>query len=220
MNLRVAGALAVALLLTAPAYGQTADGAAGGNAPQSSSAPPAPIAPAAPAAASAAPAPAAPTTAPAPATTATAPPPTTSAPPTTTAPKSGFVGIDLPPPPPGKGEVVFFRPKDLQGWAIWFNIRENGKALGKLTNGVYFVAFVDPGAHTFTAATENKDTLKLIVEPGQTYYVAGSITMGFWVGEANIAPSDQEDFLKASHNLKLANPPADDSSGSHDGATN
>ena len=118
--------------------------------------------------------------------------------------------IAIPPPPDGKGQVVFFRKSAFQGMAVWFNVRENGQALGKLTSGTYFIKVEDPGDHTYTAATENKDNLKLEVEPGETYYVEGRVTMGIMVGEANIAPSDQATFDKASKKLKLAKPPADD----------
>jgi len=212
MNLPVAGAFAAALLLSAPAYAQPAsdnpapasNAAAApdvGASAAGQSAPPATNAPAATA-----------PTAP-PATTPAVPPPTASAPPTNVPAKGGFVGADIPPPPPGKGEVVFFRPNEYVGWAVWFNNRENGKALGKLTNGVYFVTVADPGPHTYTAATENKDMLKLEVDPGEIYYVEGTVTMGVFVGEADISPSDQDEFVKAAHKLKEVKS-ADDSSAS------
>ena len=123
-------------------------------------------------------------------------------------PKGGFQSIDIPAPPDGKGEVVFFRKSGLQGSAVWFKVRENGAELGKLTSGVYFVSVEDPGAHTFTAATENKDTLKLEVDPGETYYVEGRVTMGMFIGEANLSPSDEATFQKNANHLKAATPVA------------
>jgi len=54
--------------------------------------------------------------------------------------------IDPPPPPPGMGQVVFFRSPSLLGTAQWFNVREHGQALGKLTNGDYFVAVLPPAS--------------------------------------------------------------------------
>jgi hypothetical protein len=113
----------------------------------------------------------------------------------------------IPPPPAGKGEVVFFRPGAYVGWAVWFNVRENGQALGKLTNGAYFVKVTDPGPHTYTAATENHDVLKLEVDDGETYYVRGSVQMGVLVGEAALTPSDQPTFEKHFKHMKLAKPP-------------
>jgi len=122
-------------------------------------------------------------------------------------PKGGFAKIALPAPPDGKGLVVFFRKPAFQGSAVWFKVRENGVELGKITPGVYFVAVADPGEHTYTAATENKDSLKLQVDAGETYFVEGTITMGFFIGEANLTPSDEAAFDKVSQKLKLASPP-------------
>jgi hypothetical protein len=199
LNLAQSLLTAAAVLAAIPAFAQDASSATPAAAPAASAAP---ADAAAPAPAAAAPD-AAPATAPAAAAPAAAP---------TAAPKanqsststSGVIGA----PPAGKGQVVFFRPSAMSGWAVWFNVRENGAALGKLTNGVYFVTPLDPGTHTFTAATENKDTLKLEIDDGETYYVKGGITMGIMIGEANIAPSDKVAFEKAVGHMKLAPPPA------------
>jgi len=118
--------------------------------------------------------------------------------------------IPVPPPPPGRGQVVFFRAKSLLGTGQWFNVREGGKALGKLTNGAYFVEITTPGLHTYTAQTEPEftDRLKLKVDAGETYFVSGALTKGVVIGAANLEPSDRGMFNKASKTLKLAPPPA------------
>lgn len=120
--------------------------------------------------------------------------------------------INILPPPAGKGQVVFFRGKSLMGTGQWFNVREDGKALGKLTNGAYFVEITEPGVHTYTATTEPelKDHLKLEVDPGETYYVEGTLTKGVVIGTANISPSERAAFDKASKDLKLAPPVMDE----------
>jgi hypothetical protein len=71
--------------------------------------------------------------------------------------------LDIPPPPQGQGQVVFFRAKNAANFGTWFNVRENGQALGKLGNGAYFIARFIPGDHTFTATLEPefKDHLTL-----------------------------------------------------------
>lgn len=122
-----------------------------------------------------------------------------SAPPETTA-------LDVPPPPPGQGQVVFFRPKSLLGVGQWFNVRENGKALGKLTNGDYFVLPVAPGLHTYTAKTEPefKDRLTLKIDAGETYFVEGALTKGLLIGVADLNPSDRAAFTAAAKDLKPA----------------
>jgi len=108
------------------------------------------------------------------------------------------------PPPKGMGQVVFFRAHSLLGTGQWFNVRENGKALGKLTNGAYFVETVEPGLHTYTATEEPefKDSLKLQIDPDHTYFVEGILTKGVVIGAADLTPSDRAAFDKAAGGLK------------------
>ncbi len=117
--------------------------------------------------------------------------------------------IQIPPPPPGKGLVVFFRPKSVMGTGQWFNVRENGAALGKLTNGSYFVQVTEPGVHTYTASVEPefKDHLKLEIDAGETYFVAGGLTKGVIIGAADLTPSDRASFNKAAKDLAAAAAP-------------
>jgi hypothetical protein len=102
------------------------------------------------------------------------------------------------------GQVVFFRAHSLLGTGQWFNVRENGKALGKLTNGAYFVETVEPGLHTYTATEEPefKDSLKLQIDPDHTYFVEGILTKGVVIGAADLTPSDRAAFDKAAGGLK------------------
>jgi hypothetical protein len=120
--------------------------------------------------------------------------------------------IALPKPPKGQGQVVFFRKKSLLGTGQWFNVREDGKALGKLTNGAWFVQAEAPGAHTFTAKTEPefKDRLTLKVDAGETYFVEGGLTHGVVIGVPNLTPSDNAAFAAAAKDLKPAGPPGED----------
>jgi hypothetical protein len=129
----------------------------------------------------------------------------------TTAPvAAGDIAIG--PPPPGQGQVVFFRPKSLMGTGQWFNVREAGKPLGKLVNGAYFVQVATPGPHTYTAVDEPefKDRLKLRVDPGQTYFVEGSLTKGLVLGVADLTPSNRARFEKVAGTLKPAPAPTAD----------
>jgi hypothetical protein len=118
--------------------------------------------------------------------------------------------IPLPAPPQGMGQVVFFRAKSVLGTGQWFNVRENGDALGKLSNGAYFVQVATPGIHTYTATMEPeaKDKLRLEIDPGQTYFVQGTLTKGLAIGFADLSPSSRDAFDKASKSLRLATAPA------------
>jgi hypothetical protein len=107
-------------------------------------------------------------------------------------------------PEAGKAQIVFFRPSKLTGAAIGFKVREGETELGKLRNGKYFVANVEPGTHQYTVHSEAKDVLTLEVESGETYYVQGTITMGFMAGRPNLSPSDQATFDGIAGKLKLA----------------
>jgi hypothetical protein len=110
-------------------------------------------------------------------------------------------------PPAGKGQVVFFRRSSLLGFPYWTNVRENGVAYGKLTNGVYFVQVLDPGVHQFDTSVLGKDAMKVNVDPGETYYVEGKITMQLVGYTITMAPSDEGAFARVKNSLKLAPAP-------------
>lgn len=182
----------------------------------------APATPGVEATATAAPAPAAPSAdAPAAATpAAAAPAPAAPSTDTTAAPGDAATGADAPAaeapapsaaasadgkigaPPAGKGQIVFFRPSKFAGAAIGFKVREGETELGKLRSGNYFVAAVEPGTHQYIVHSEAKDILTMEVEAGETYYVQGTITMGFMAGRPNLSPSDQATFDGMSAKLK------------------
>ncbi|MBD9437059.1 DUF2846 domain-containing protein [Pseudoxanthomonas sp. PXM03] len=107
-------------------------------------------------------------------------------------------------PSEGMGQIVFFREKKFAGAAVKYKVREGETELGKLSSGTYFVASVAPGTHQYTVHSEAKDVLTLEVEAGETYYVLGSITMGFMAGRPNLSPSDEAAFNGMAKELKPA----------------
>lgn len=107
-------------------------------------------------------------------------------------------------PPAGKGQIVFFRPSKFAGAAVGFKVREGQTELGKLRSGKYFVAVVEPGQHQYTVHSEAEDVLTMEVEAGETYYVQGTINMGFLVGRPNLSPSDAATFDGIAAKLELA----------------
>ncbi|WP_189456369.1 DUF2846 domain-containing protein [Cognatilysobacter bugurensis] len=106
--------------------------------------------------------------------------------------------------PADKGQIVFFRESKMMGAAIGFKVREGETELGKLRNGKYFVVAVEPGTHEYAVQGETKDLLTMEIEPGETYYVKGSLGMGLVAGRPNLAPSDEATFMGMSKKLKLA----------------
>jgi len=124
--------------------------------------------------------------------------------PAATAAAAATSGSMIGAPQPGKGQIVFFRPSKFAGAAIGYKVREGTTELGKLRNGKYFVAAVEPGAHEYTVHSEAKDILNLEVEAGETYYVQGTVTMGMFAGRPNLSPSTKADFDAISAKLKPA----------------
>ncbi|MGD9584918.1 MAG: DUF2846 domain-containing protein [Lysobacterales bacterium] len=114
--------------------------------------------------------------------------------------------IELAAPAEGKAQIVFFRPKKFAGSAVGFIVREGEAELGKLRNGNYFVASVEPGKHVYTVHSEAKDELNVELESGETLFAKGTINMGILAGRPNLSPSSEAEFraakLKPSKPLK------------------
>lgn len=106
----------------------------------------------------------------------------------------------------GKARVVFFRPSKFAGGAIGFIVREKDVELGKLRSGNFFVLNVEPGKHTYSVHSEAKDDSIHEVEAGETYFVAGSISMGFLAGHPHLTASDLAAFEAALPKLKPSKP--------------
>ncbi len=109
----------------------------------------------------------------------------------------------IPAPTAGKGQVVFYRTGGFVGAAISCNVRENGKLIGGLGGGKYFVQEFEPGKHVFTTKSEATDTLNMEIESGETYYVRCTIGMGVVAGRPNLSPVQKADFDEKSAKLKL-----------------
>jgi len=106
----------------------------------------------------------------------------------------------------GKARVVFFRPSKFVGAAIGFIVREQTAELGKLRSGWYFVINAEPGAHTYTVHSEATDNTTMELEAGETYFVTGSISMGFLVGHPHLAVTDLPAFEAVLPKLERAKP--------------
>lgn len=117
---------------------------------------------------------------------------------TTKAPK---VPVVVNAPPAGKGQVVFFRPGGA-GTAIRCTIRENGKMVGRVGNGKYFIMTAEPGPHKYTTKTEATDELNVEVEADETTYVKCKIAAGLLAGRPNLSPADKAAFDAKSAKLK------------------
>lgn len=112
------------------------------------------------------------------------------------------VPAELPAPPDGKGQVIFWRPSSFVGGAMGCGVNLGTERISALGNGRYFLVNMDPGTYEFNAKSEAKDVLTLEVEDGETSYVRCTIRMGILVGRPNLAPSSQQEFDGKKEKLK------------------
>lgn len=105
--------------------------------------------------------------------------------------------VVIPPPPAGKGQIVFYRTGTIMGSAMGCSVNENGQKISSLGSGRYFILVTTPGRHEYTVKSEAKDTLALEVEADETQYAMCKIKMGIMAGRPDLAPSTQEAFVKA-----------------------
>jgi hypothetical protein len=99
-------------------------------------------------------------------------------------------------PEEGKALVVFYRTKKFSGGAIQFNVRDSDKYYGPLKNGTIIKVNIDPGEHTFFSQVISSDAITLNVEEGKTYYVKGTVKMGYYAGRPKFNQVDEKTALK------------------------
>jgi hypothetical protein len=87
--------------------------------------------------------------------------------------------------PANRAAVYVYRPSSL-GAAIEPNVVANGVTLAVLPSHGYFVYYAAPGELTLTQHTEASTSVTLDVKAGETYYVKGSMGMGFFVGHPHL----------------------------------
>lgn len=115
-------------------------------------------------------------------------------------------GQTIVPPPPGKGEVVFFRSGTIMGAAVSCAVHENGAKVSSLPPGHYFALIAEPGKHAYSVASEATDTLNVLVEPGEVQYVSCHVKMGIMAGRPVLAPATETDFKGKKYKLVAATP--------------
>jgi hypothetical protein len=114
-------------------------------------------------------------------------------------------GPAVPPPPAGMGQVVFYRTSSM-GMLVSCRVREGETVVNRLPPGKYFIHPTAPGAHEYNVRSEARDSLRLEVEEGETYYVRCAIGMGFGVGRPNLSPQNRADFDQRGSGLDLLPP--------------
>jgi hypothetical protein len=114
-------------------------------------------------------------------------------------------GPEVPPPPAGMGQVVFYRTSSM-GMLVSCRVREGDTVVNRLPPGKYFIHQTTPGAHEYNVRSEARDSLRVEVEEGETLYVRCAIGMGIGVGRPNISPQNRADFDRRGSGLDLLPP--------------
>lgn len=78
------------------------------------------------------------------------------------------------------GTIWFYRLPNYAGSAAGMTILIDGLPLIKLKNGAMYSHEISPGEHYISSRMGEVSTIKLIVEPGKTYYAKCFINQGMW----------------------------------------
>jgi hypothetical protein len=98
--------------------------------------------------------------------------------------------------PSGQGLVYIYRPSKAIGGGVSFDIhtgtKEEDHEVTTLKNGGYFPLYTPPSELTLWAKTESEASVTLDVKEGETYYVKGTVGVGFFVGRPRLEVVDSE----------------------------
>ncbi len=107
----------------------------------------------------------------------------------------------------GKGLIYFFRPESSRfDLPAPYYVQEDGREIGILDFGTWFVHKARPGMHLYTISTESTARVVLPVKPRHTLYVKCGTHLGFVLGRPNMEVSTAEEFKAASPKLKRVRP--------------
>ena len=109
---------------------------------------------------------------------------------------------EIPAPPEGSGQVIFWRSGTMMGAAMGCGVNIGKERISALGAGRYFVLNTGPGAYEFNAKSEAKDVLNLEFDAGGVHVVKCTIRMGIMGGRPNLAPSTIEEFNTRKEDLK------------------
>lgn len=105
----------------------------------------------------------------------------------------------LPAPPPGMGQVVFYRSLGT-GKLLRCRVSEEGEVVNRLPQGKYFVQPATPGIHQYEIRS---DLIRVEVKERETHYVRCSIG---GLGVPKLSLKDQADFERQIRGLDLLPP--------------
>jgi len=88
--------------------------------------------------------------------------------------------------PKDMGLVYIYRPRHFGGGGLTYDVKVGEDVIVSLYNGGYYPYFAKPGATEFWAKTETKSSVSLVVKPGRTYYIRGTVGFGLLIGRPHL----------------------------------
>lgn len=85
-----------------------------------------------------------------------------------------------------KGLIYIYRPNSFCGAGVSYDVKVGEEPITTLYNGGYFPYFSNTGEVEFWAKTESKSAVTLDVNKGETYYIKGTVGVGFFVGRPHL----------------------------------
>lgn len=92
--------------------------------------------------------------------------------------------------------IYYYRPNNLWGGGVYYDVKENGEVITTLYNGGFSYHKTKPGDKIITAKTESETQLGFEAERGQTYFIRGKVHMGVLVGRPALKLVPEEKALK------------------------
>jgi hypothetical protein len=104
-------------------------------------------------------------------------------------------------PPAGKAQVFIFRDSAM-GFALQMEVFIDEQSIGKTWAKSFLYAVLEPGHHILLSKSENKATIELDAQAGQTYFVQQQVKMGALYARSKLELMDEAKAKKKMAKLK------------------
>lgn len=112
--------------------------------------------------------------------------------------------------PEDKGLVYIYRPNSFVGGGVSYDVKVGEKPIMTLYNGGYYPYFSSPGEVEFWAKSESRSAVTIDVETGKTYFLKGTVGVGFLVGRPHLTIVSSETGMSEIKECKLIPEPKDE----------
>jgi hypothetical protein len=96
-------------------------------------------------------------------------------------------------PPTGKVNIYIVRASAIIAGPIAYDVAIDGKAVGAIAPGTFYLLTVEPGRHVIRASSkENTDQVKIDAEADKNYFLEVSPVLGFSTYRASIKQIEED----------------------------